>query len=270
MKLFLLAVLLFAASLPCLTFAGSIVEVIPVYNRPASEIQPLLKPLLESTDRIIANGDTMIVKTTPERLQTLTEIIRKLDNPLNNLQITVIQSREFTADRLNADLNVRFNTPLSNPAQTSGNIRGNFNQFQGNGNIQNMQTIRTLEGVPAQIKTGRAIPDSTYQVYPDGYGYPYENRSTQYIEATTGFEVTPRLVGQQVALDVAPWSDRFGAHGQIQTQEANTSIRADLGEWVEIGAIDESGSSSGNGLLSSNRQSMQNNLRILVKVDRVN
>ncbi|MBK8816711.1 MAG: hypothetical protein IPN42_14940 [Methylococcaceae bacterium] len=268
--MFLFAVFLFAASLPCLTVAESIVEVIPVYNRPASEIQPLLDPLLENTDHIIANGDTMIVKTTPERLQTLTEIIRKLDNPLNNLQITVIQSREYTADQLNADLNVQFNTPLSNPAQTRGNVRGYFNQFQGNSNIQNTQTIRTLEGVPARIKTGRSVPVSTYHIYPDGYGYPYENRSSQYIEATTGFEVTPRLVGQQVALDVAPWSDRFDAHGQIQTQEANTSIRANLGEWVEIGAIDESGSSSGNGVLSANRQSMQNNLRILVKVDRVN
>ncbi len=270
MKILLLAVLYFLVVIPSVTFGESIVEVIPVYNRPASEIQPLLESLLESTDQIVANGDNIILKTTPERLQAVTNIIRKLDNPLRNLQITVIQSREITADQLNAGLSVRLNTPLSNPAQSRGNLSGYYNQFQGNNNSQNTQTIRALEGVPAQIKVGSVVPVSTYQTYRDGYGYPYENRSTQFVEATTGFEVTPRLVGQQVALDVSPWSGRFDARGQIQTQETNTSIRANLGEWVEIGDVEESGQSSGNGVLSANRQSVQNNLLILVKVDVVN
>ncbi len=251
-------------------FAEPVVEVIPVYNRPASEIQPLLLPLLESTDQIVANGDNFIVKTTPERLQTVTNIIRKLDNPVNNLLITVIQSRDVTAAQMNAGMDININAPLSNPTDLRGGVRGYYDQNQGRSNSQNAQTIRTLDGVPAQIKVGKAVPVTSYQTYGDGYGYPYQNRSTQYIEATTGFEVTPRLVGQQVTLDVSPWSDRFNGQGQIQTQQADTSIRANLGEWIEIGGVEENGQSYGNGLFSSNRQSAQNNLRILVKVDLVN
>jgi type II secretory pathway component GspD/PulD (secretin) len=255
---------------PTTTFAESVVEVIPVNNRPASEIQPLLLPLLENTDQIVANGDSLIVKTTPERLQTMTNLIRKLDNPLNNLLITVIQSRDKTAAQLNAGIGFDIQVPLQQPGNVRGNVQGYYNQSQGQNNRQNTQTIRTLEGVPAHIKVGNIVPITSYQTYRDGYGYPYQNRSTQLIEATTGFEVTPRLVGQQVMLDVSPWSDNINSQGQFQTQEANTSIRANLGEWVDIGGVNESTQSSGDTPFAYNNQSGQNNLHILVKVDRVN
>jgi type II secretory pathway component GspD/PulD (secretin) len=265
-----LTLLLLVFMIPALAFAESVVEVIPVNNRPASEIQPLLLPLLENTDQIVANGDSLIVKTTPERLQTITNLIRKLDNPLNNLLITVIQSRDTTAAQLNAGIGFDIQVPLQQPGNVRGNVQGYYNQSQGQNNRQNTQTIRTLEGVPAHIKAGNIVPITSYQTYRDGYGYPYQNRSTQLIEATTGFEVTPRLVGQQVMLDVSPWSDNINAQGQFQTQEANTSIRANLGEWVDIGGVNESTQSSGNTPFGYNNQSGQNNLHILVKVDRVN
>ncbi len=265
-----LALLFLLVMVPAITLAESIVEVISVNNRPASEIQPLLLPLLESTDQIVANGDSLIVKTTPERLQTITNLIRKLDNPLNNLLITVIQSRDMTAAQLNAGIGFDINVPLNDPSNPRGRVEGYYNQAQGQNNNQNTQTIRTLEGVPAHIKAGNVIPLTNYQTYRDGYGHPYENRSTQWVEATTGVEVTPRLVGRQVILDVSPWSDNINAQGQFQTQGANTSIRVNLGEWVDIGGVEESTQSSGNTPFGYNRQSGQNNLRILVKVDKVN
>jgi type II secretory pathway component GspD/PulD (secretin) len=127
-----------------------------------------------------------------------------------------------------------------------------------------------MDGAPAYIKAGNVIPVTQYQSYPGYYGYPNVMRSTQYIEATTGFEVTPRLAGQQVLLEVAPWSDNYQGYGQFQTQSAVTSIRANLGEWVEIGAVGESGQNNGVGTFSYSRQSVQNRLHILVKVDSVN
>lgn len=253
-----------------IAIAESIVEVISVYNRPASEIEPLLSPLLEDTDHIVANGDTLIVKTTPERLQTITNLARKLDNPLTNLQISVIQSRDTTAEQLNAGVGFDINIPQQHPGDFRGRAGGYYNQDQDRYNTQNTQTIRTTDGATAHIKAGNVIPITNYQIYNNGYGYPNETRSTQLVEATTGFAVTPRLVGQQVMLDVSPWSDQYRGQGQLQTQSAETSIRVNLGEWVDLGGVDESGQSSGTGIFSHNRQSTQNNLHILVKVDKVN
>jgi type II secretory pathway component GspD/PulD (secretin) len=276
-----LTLLLMLVFISAPTLAESVVEVIGVYNRPASEIQPLLLPVLESTDHIVANGDSLIVKTSPERLQTITNLIRKLDNPVNNLLISVIQSRDTTAEQLNAGLGFELNAPLPYPSNPGYNPGGYRNQFQGRiygqasqinstNNNRNTQTIRTLEGATAHIKVGNVVPITNYQVYPGGYGYPGVSQSTQLVEATTGFAVTPRLVGQQVEMNVSPWSNRFNGQGQIQTQAAETTIRVNLGEWVDLGGVDESGQSSSNGMFSYNRQSSLSNLHILVKVDVVN
>lgn len=279
MKNPILALLLLLVMVPTITLAESVVEVISVYNRPASEIQPLLMPLLESADQIVANGDSLIVKTTPERLQAITNLIRKLDNPLNNLLITVVQSRGITAAQLNAGIGFD-NIPIQSPSDPSRHVGDHPNQFQGHiytqtnqsirtNNIQNTQTIRTLEGTTAHIQAGNTYPVTNYQIYPGGYGYPGVSQSTQFIEATTGFAVTPRLIGQQVILDVSPWSDRLNGQGQIETQAAQTTLRINLGEWVDLGGINDGRQSSSNSQFSYSRQTGQNNLHILVKVDKL-
>jgi hypothetical protein len=61
----------------------SIIEVIPLYNRPATEIQPLLTPMLDSTDRVIADGSNLIVRTTPDRLNLKKSVEF---NPTENIQ----------------------------------------------------------------------------------------------------------------------------------------------------------------------------------------
>ncbi len=105
MKIRGLLLLCLLAAYPAVILAEPVMEVITVYNRPAEELRPLLLPLLEGSDQVVANGDSLIVKTEPERLQTITNLIRKLDNPLHNLMISVIQSRDVTADQLNAGVN---------------------------------------------------------------------------------------------------------------------------------------------------------------------
>lgn len=165
---------------------------------------------------------------------------------MNNLLITVIQSRTTTAAQLNADIGFDIQVPLQQPGNVRGNAQGYYNQAQGQNNRQSTQTVRALEGAPAHIKAGNIIPITSYQTYRYAYDYPYQNRSTQLIEATTGFEVTPRLVRQQVMLDVSPWSDTINAQDQFQTQEASASIRANLGEWVDLGGVNDNSQSSGN------------------------
>jgi hypothetical protein len=104
-------------------------------------------------------------------------------------------------------------------------------------------------------------------VYDSGYGQRVVSSNTQYIEATTGFAVLPRLNGEQVTLEISPWSDQMKNNGVTDTQSVQTTIRAKLGEWVEIGTINEESQSSGNGFLSVEQGSGQSILHILVQVE---
>jgi hypothetical protein len=255
--------------------AETVIEVIPLFNRPASEILPLLGPLLEDTDRVIADGSSLLVKTRPERLGDIIMLIDKLDTPLNNLVITVIQSRRATAEELNAAAKVNLNFPRNNQLKSSGGITGHYYQTEDRNSNESTQTIRTLEGNTAHIQVGNTYPINNVQIYNSGYGYPAVSTTTEFIDTTTGFAVTPRLVEQnpglaeqQVILDISPWSEKLNTGGQLETQNAQSTIRLNLGEWVELGGIDENSHSSTNGNLATIRQTNQNKLHILVKVDK--
>ena len=93
--------------------------------------------------------------------------------------------------------------------------------------------------------------------------------STQYKETSTGFSVTPRLVGQQVLLNVSPWSETMNGKGQVGVHQAQSTLRINLGEWVEIGGIGQNPNANMNGTLMTTRQIDKNTLHILIKVDQV-
>jgi type II secretory pathway component GspD/PulD (secretin) len=247
----------------------TVIEVIPLANRPASEIQPLLEPLLEYTDHVVANGSNLVVKTTPKRLTEIKALASELDTRLNNLIITVIQSRHLTADELNATARVEIGGPIDDPSKARASVYGHYYQNRNQHADESTQTIRTLEGNTAYIQAGSTYPTKNIQIYDSGYG-PTVSSTTDLIGTTTGFAVTPRLAGEQAILDVSPWSDKLNARGQIETQGAQTTIRVKLGKWVELGGINEETQSSGSGTLSRTRQAGQDRLRILVKVDKTN
>lgn len=242
--------------------AETIIEVITLTNRPASEIVPLLAPLLGNTAQLIDNGSNLLVKTTPDKLAEIKAIINQLDVRQSNLVITVIQSRQSTADELNAAARARLDIPVNDPSRSGGRIIGHLYQTQGKGTDENTQTVRTMEGVPAQIKVGNIYPKQNFS------GYGYYPTTTEYTEATTGFSVTPRLVAQQVILSVSPWSDKVNGRGQIETQNTQSTLRINLGEWVELGGVDANSNSSTNSALVNTRQSDKSQTHILVKVDR--
>ena len=274
--------LIFITLLNNISFAAeTIIEVITLYNRSASEIQPLISPMLEDTDRVMADGSNLIVKTTPERLNEIKKFINNLDTRLNNLIITVIQSRHTTAEELNAAARVNLNIPIDDLSKSSGRITGHYDRAKIQNANESTQTIRTLEGNSAYITVGKTYPIQNVQIYNSGYGYGYGypavSTSTEFIDATTGFAVTPRLTEQhpisgeqQVILDVSPWSDNVNVQGQIESQNVQSTIKINLGQWVELGGIDEESHSSANGNLATIRQTNQNRAHILVKVDKAN
>lgn len=257
-----LLALIFISLLNSSAFAeDTVIEVIPLTNRPAFEIMPLLAPLLGNTAQLVDNGSNLLVKTTPDQLDEIRSIVRQLDVRQSNLVITVMQSRQMTAEELNAAAGIQLNVPANAPARTGGRVFGHVYQTQDKNADENTQTIRTMEGVPAHIKAGNIYPGQYYS----NYGYAI---ATEPAEATTGFAVVPRLTGNQVILSVSPWSDRMNGRGQIETQNAQATIRMNLGEWVELGGIGESTSSIHNAR-GNTRYAGESRMHILIKVERV-
>lgn len=255
---------LFFAALLFQAFAmaeEAVIEVISLQNRPAAEIQPLLMPLLDANDAVTGDGFNLIIKASPERLENIRSIVEHLDTRLHNLMISVLQSSNKSAEQLNAEAFVVATPSTLRMHGMSGDTR----DFDSR---RTAQQLRTLEGQPAHIQVGQIRPVETVTIYNRGYGYPGVAINTELQEASTGFAVIPRLQSNnEITLDIAPWSDQFLGRNWIATQSIQTSIRARLGEWIEIGSIGQQEKTDRRGFSGFNYSTHDNERKILIKVD---
>ncbi len=245
-----------------------VIKVVPLNNRFASDIQPLISPFLEDSERIIATRSNLIIKATPFRQKEIKKLIDQLDTRLNNLTISVIQSNTETAESLNASANIRINIPRNGHAPLSTRFRGRFANTDELNQSDSHQKIQTLDGKEAFIKTGGIHPVENTSIHHSDYGYSTISKNTQLIESSTGFRVLPRITGNQVTLDISPWSDNMTNNGQLSTQSGHTTIRVDFGQWVEIGGVDEQRHHSSYGSLSRHHSTKNKQMKVLIKVEK--
>ena len=246
-----------------------VIEFIPLQHRPANELQPLLAPLLEKSDQVFSNGNGLIVKCSSGRLASIKKLVEKLDTALPNLVITVIRSSHRSADELNASATVNATVPLRNPGASNSSTSGFQASTDRIKEEESKQVIRTLPDQPAYIKTGRLHPFNNFSAYNFGTGYATVTTNTRLVEATSGFMVVPRLSGQQVILEISPWSDNINRRGGIETQSARTTIRTTFGSWVEIASAGQDEQSQQTGYLRHSWNTRRQTMHILLKVDRI-
>lgn len=240
---------------------GTVMEIIELGNRPAAEIQTLLQPLLDGNDRVVADGAKLIVKTVPAKLAEIRALIKQLDGPVRNLTISVLQTTSQTAGQLNAEAEAALHPER---VELRGLI-GNTEDLRGQ---RQQQQLRTAEGQAAYIKTGEIKPIRNVTVYGSNYGGTVLS-STQLLEASSGFAVVPRLAGDgQVTLEISPWSNQF-QNGEIATQAAQTTLRAKLGEWIEIAGNTDQTQAVGRGMTGFNQTTETQATRLLIRVDLV-
>lgn len=267
----MLKILLFSISLffsICSHANETVMEIIQLNYRPAEELQPLISPFLEDSEQLIANSSKLIIKATPTRLRELKKLINQLDTPSTNLAITVIQSKTKTAEELNASVNISIKNSIHDRSQPSVKAYGRFGQTKNLSNTDSTQIVKTLEGRAAYIKTGTTHPVQNITVYNTGNGYPAISNNTHHIVTSSGFLVTPRLTGNQVTVEIIPWSDKMNYEGNIETQSGYSTIRVNLGEWVEIGGIRKQSQKSSNRTLAHAYSTKNNDFHILIKIEK--
>jgi len=91
----------------------------------------------------------------------------------------------------------------------------------------------------------------------------------EYRDVDSGFLVTPRVVGDQVTLEISTANDRLEGSptGTAQVQRVQTSVTGRLGEWIEIAGIGEQAVQRDSEILASSRDARREARRVLLKVD---
>lgn len=250
------------------------IEVIELKARPLEEILPVIQPFAGADGTVSGMGNKLLIKASPARVEEIRQLLLSLDRPPQRLLITVGSQADATGSssgyRAGADIKAGDSrVSVNSPGHTVDSSRAHLRLHDSN--VQGAQTsryqVQALEGRPAYINSGTRIPLQTTQRYYDR-GVPTVQRSTQLQDVTSGFYVVPRLQGGEVTLEIVQHDDKPGQRrGVIDTQSAGTVVRGRLGEWLELGGVDASGSNREGGLGQS-VNSQQSNIRdIRVKVE---
>jgi type II secretory pathway component GspD/PulD (secretin) len=243
-------------------------EFIPLYNVLPEEIIPLIRPFLAEEDILIGSGSQLIVKTSKERLDEVLNVIKRFDQAAHRLLISVIQGKDLSLTNLSAKGSIRGHIDLGDSSKTNLKLKGHLRQTKTKRNDVEEQSIQTLDGKEAYIQVGTLQPRSEYPLYRHGNHIGFAE-STQYHNVTRGFIVRPKLVGNRVRLEVSPWSDNLSrlGNGVIDTSSAQTTVTIALGEWIELGGVNEQSSENREGTLSHYRSSRKGESRIFIRVE---
>ncbi len=248
-------------------------QIIDLQYRRADDLIPVLQPLLEPGDAITGLDDKLFVRAGTSTLKRVIAALEVIDRPPRQLVITVGQdsTADVAASRVRGaatvsggDISVGVNRPpgTGNSAQVVAVDRSQ------QASTRTVSSVRTLDGTEAYIAVGQQVPFTSTQVTP-GWGGPVTTRSTTFRDVSTGFYATARVNGDMVTLTISPHQQSYdrARGGTINTAGTDSTINARLGEWVELGAVRETGSGADGGLLVWGRRTAQSQYTSRIKVE---
>lgn len=246
-------------------------EVIDLEYRTAEEVIPILQPLLESGAAISGQDYKLFVRASGANLTQVRAAIAQIDRPPTQLLISVRQStqQEMQRERASASATVHGggNRIAVNevPRGRSGvTVRATDSTSRNSGD--SVSSVQVLDGSSAFIATGTSVPVVT-AVAGGGGRRPWLASSTSYRDLSSGFAVTPRISGERVILDIEQQAERL-AGGDIETQRLTTQVSGALGEWIQLGGVNESSVSRQRGILRREYATRSDARMLWVKVDR--
>jgi hypothetical protein len=251
-------------------------QLIELRYRLAEEILPVVQPLLEPGGVLTGADDVLFVNTSPANFEQIRQAVELLDRRPRQLMITVGQGTVTRDERTDlrgtaavgsGDVQVGVNAPPGDHSGVAVGVRSGSQRAD----LRNTSSVRTIEGTETYIAVGQLVPLTSTQVVP-GQRRPVEYTSTEYREVSTGFYATVRLRGETVTLEVSPRQQRLRGAAParvIETGGLVSTVSGPLGEWIPLGAVEETGTGSTTGLLLWGRRTAESRYTAWVKVDEV-
>jgi len=279
MKSFYKLIFIFALLLPQIALAENMqLEVIPLQKRMVDDVIQIIRPLVAPGGTVTGMNNQLIIKTTPSNLAEIKQLLKQIDHAPRRLMITVKQDisgdNQFREDSLSGkyssgDVQIRTGRDHSNEGLSisagdkDSNIR--YRTLKGNARADDRNTfkVQALEGQPAFINQGQSIPVNSSNTVITENGVV--------VDVGSGFYVLPRLNGDQVTLLAATElsSIKPGRHTAANVQGLETTVVGRLGEWMELGGIDQSYDREGRRNFSSSSVRGQELRTVFIKVDEI-
>ncbi|MBI5242664.1 MAG: hypothetical protein HY922_03140 [Elusimicrobia bacterium] len=264
---FLIAMSLAAAIAPAW---AQRLELIPLKYRAPEEVIPLLQPMLDPEGSIEGQDNVLAIRTSPENLKKLKKALARLDVEPRRLMIYVRQDARGSGEQRALEVrgtvgNRHWSLTNENGPTDRRGATARVSESFGEGEEESAQMVRAVEGRPALIQIGGSQPMVTRTVAPGGA----VTESVTFHEASTGFEVVPRVSGRRVTLEISSRREGFRPDGGVRFQRVSSTAVGKLGEWFQLGGSSRRSVGKAAGLLSYNDSMSRDLSGVWVKVEEV-
>lgn len=249
-------------------------KIVTLQHRFASDLLPVISPMVGADGTATGINNQLILRAAPQRMRDIEAIISTLDIERVNRKITVKSSigRQSQQQSVDASGAVKVGKVTvsnnKNAAPNTGRIEAESNNSDINQN--NRQFINVLDGERAFIKVGQIVPFSQEWVSITRR-YVQIDTTTDWREITTGFAVRPRIIGsansKQIELEITPRIAKLNSNGFVDFEELKTTVRVNLGDWVDIGGTMQSNDEISRKILGLQTVSSQQKSSLSIRVD---
>ena len=201
------------ATAPLAAGAQQALEIISLRYRTVEQVLPALQPLVEPGGTLSGSRGQLFLRASPANVAEIRRALDAIDRPSRRLTISVRHD--------DAGMSARREVGASGVVSSSGSRVTITAEDQRRDSAERIdQRVQVVEGGRAYIAAGQSRPLGSAGIQ----------------DMASGFEVTPRLSGDRVMLEIATQKESPGPRpGSVQGQRAVSTVSARLGEWVEIG-----------------------------------
>ncbi|MFT3929514.1 MAG: hypothetical protein QM709_04360 [Spongiibacteraceae bacterium] len=207
----------------------------------AEQITPMLSAYLSAGSSITPYRQQLILNVTDAEYRQLQTLLDQFDTAPRSLMISVRKQSQQSNDDERYGVQGRIGDGAVQVQSGNGYHRSESRVIVNRGSAQSSrdgsQQVRAVEGMAAFINTGNIV-----SMRSGNYG------QRELVPVDSGFYATARIVGDEVIVDLDQRDDRVQDRTQggvgIATQNLQTQVRGNLGEWIPVGGV--SASQSGN------------------------
>ena len=247
-------------------------KIITLQHRFADDLLPIIQPLAGEDGVVTGMQNQLIIRTSPENMAEIEQVIASMDVARSNLKITVNRQNNLDSTQHGVDVSGRKrigNAAISTnryPRQARDGVQIDIQNNSSTTKQNNQQLINVADGEFAFIQVGQSVP-FTQEWRTFAHRYTHIQRTTEFIEVSTGFAVRPRSIGGQVELDITPRIAQLNQQGFIDFEALRTVVRVNKGEWFDLGGAMQRNDEVSRAILSfKNKAQTQNNV-LNIRVD---
>lgn len=260
-----LCIALAAAGMMSAAAYGDDIKVITLQHRPAKEIIPLIKPMVEQAGGVVTGtGHKLIIRGRDADIAQISGLIQQLDTPPRQLRITLRQDRYGDRGSSGHTITIRKGNGDATPGDTTARVYSTRKRDQD----ATTQRIRVREGRWAAVDMTLQVPVVEQIVDVTG-GQERVLNAVKYKDLATGFAVRAMINGDQATVDIMPHKAGLDTEqgGTIKLQAAATTVSGRVGEWIDIGGAVGDIVEHEHGTISTTDRHRQDERHILLKVD---